>query len=407
VKIAKQITLMLCLILLLTTACAGVQQQAAAPASDSASGEPALRIGMITTLSGPGAALGVDVQDGFALAIDHLGGALGGLPVDLTVSDDQLNADVAKQAVEKALKQDKVDFLTGIIFSNVLLAVSDTVFEAETFYISPNAGPSALAGAGCNPFFFNVAWQNDNMHEAMGKYVMDQGYNNVYILAPNYPAGVDALTGFKRFYTGGLADEIYTQVNQLDFAAEIAQIRAAAPDAVYTFQPGGSGINFIKQYAEAGLLEEIPLFVPGFSADADVIKAVGEPMVGIYNTSHWALELENAANQKFVADFQQKYERVPTLYASQGYDAALLIDAAVKAVNGDLSDKAAVRKALETATFDSVRGDFQFNTNHFPIQDYYLRQVIKNDQGEIINQLVGEVFIDHADAYVEQCQMTE
>jgi len=407
VKIAKQITLMLCLILLLTTACAGVQQQAAAPASDSASGEPALRIGMITTLSGPGAALGVDVQDGFALAIDHLGGALGGLPVDLTVSDDQLNADVAKQAVEKALKQDKVDFLTGIIFSNVLLAVSDTVFEAETFYISPNAGPSALAGAGCNPFFFNVAWQNDNMHEAMGKYVMDQGYNNVYILAPNYPAGVDALTGFKRFYTGGLADEIYTQVNQLDFAAEIAQIRAAAPDAVYTFQPGGSGINFIKQYAEAGLLEEIPLFVPGFSADADVIKAVGEPMVGIYNTSHWALELENAANQKFVADFQQKYERVPTLYASQGYDAALLIDAAVKAVNGDLSDKAAVRKALETATFDSVRGDFQFNTNHFPIQDYYLRQVIKNDQGEIINQRVGEVFIDHADAYVEQCQMTE
>lgn len=406
-KIAKQITLMLCLILLLTTACAGVQQQAAAPASDSASGEPALRIGMITTLSGPGAALGVDVQDGFALAVDHLGGTLGGLPVDLTVSDDQLNADVAKQAVEKALKQDKVDFLTGIIFSNVLLAVSDTVFEAETFYISPNAGPSALAGAGCNPFFFNVAWQNDNMHEAMGKYVMDQGYNNVYILAPNYPAGVDALTGFKRFYTGGLADEIYTQVNQLDFAAEIAQIRAAAPDAVYTFQPGGSGINFIKQYAEAGLLEEIPLFVPGFSADADVIKAVGEPMVGIYNTSHWALELENAANQKFVADFQQKYERVPTLYASQGYDAALLIDAAVKAVNGDLSDKAAVRKALETATFDSVRGDFQFNTNHFPIQDYYLRQVIKNDQGEIINQLVGEVFIDHADAYVEQCQMTE
>lgn len=406
-KTAKQITLMLCLMLLLTTACAGVQQQAAAPASDSASGEPALKIGMITTLSGPGAALGVDVQDGFALAIEHLGGTLGGLPVDLTVSDDQLNADVAKQAVEKALKQDKVDFLTGIIFSNVLLAVSDTVFEAETFYISPNAGPSALAGAGCNPFFFNVAWQNDNMHEAMGKYVMDQGYNNVYILAPNYPAGVDALTGFKRYYTGGLADEIYTQVNQLDFAAEIAQIRAAAPDAVYTFQPGGSGINFIKQYAEAGLLEEIPLFVPGFSADADVIKAVGEPMVGIYNTSHWALELENAANQKFVADFQQKYERVPTLYASQGYDAALLIDAAVKAVNGDLSDKAAVRKALETATFDSVRGDFQFNTNHFPIQDYYLRQVIKNDQGEIINQLVGEVFIDHADAYVEQCQMME
>lgn len=406
-KTAKQITLMLCLMLLLTTACAGVQQQAAAPASDSASGEPALKIGMITTLSGPGAALGVDVQDGFALAIEHLGGALGGLPVDLTVSDDQLNADVAKQAVEKALKQDKVDFLTGIIFSNVLLAVSDTVFEAETFYISPNAGPSALAGEGCNPFFFNVAWQNDNMHEAMGKYVMDQGYTNVYILAPNYPAGVDALTGFKRYYTGGLADEIYTQVNQLDFAAEIAQIRAAAPDAVYTFQPGGSGINFIKQYAEAGLLEEIPLFVPGFSADADVIKAVGEPMVGIYNTSHWALELENAANQKFVADFQQKYERVPTLYASQGYDAALLIDAAVKAVNGDLSDKAAVRKALETATFDSVRGDFQFNTNHFPIQDYYLRQVIKNDQGEIINQLVGEVFIDHADAYVEQCQMME
>jgi branched-chain amino acid transport system substrate-binding protein len=364
-----------------------------------------VKIGLITTLSGPGSALGIDVRDGFLLAVEHMENQFGDRPVEVIVYDDALNPDTAAQEVEQALRSDEVDFMTGIIFSNIMLAVGETIFENETFYISANAGPSQYAGEGCNPYFFNVAWQNDNLHEAMGQYVADSGYNNVFIFAPNYPAGVDALNGFKRFYTGELADEIYTEVNQLDFAAEIALIRAAAPDAVYTFQPGGSGINFIKQYAESGLLEEIPLFVPGFSADQDVINAVGADMVGLFNTSHWALELDNPTNARFVEDFQAEYERLPTLYASQGYDAAQLIASAVMAVEGDLSDKAAVQAALEEADFDSVRGDFEFNNNHYPIQDYYLRQIVETEDGQIVNQLVDTIFTDHEDAYAVDCMM--
>jgi branched-chain amino acid transport system substrate-binding protein len=367
--------------------------------------DKAIKIAFISTLSGPGGALGVDALDGFNLALKDLDKKFGDVAVEVISSDDQQNPDIAKQAVEKALQKDKVDFVTGIIFSNILLAVGNTIFDTQTYYISLNAGPSQYAGEMCNPFFFNVAWQNDNLHETMGKYVNDKGFKNVYILAPNYPAGKDALTGFKRFYTGNLADEVYTKLNQLDFAAELAQIRASNPDAVYTFQPGGSGINFIKQYADAGLLKDIPLFVPGFSADQDVIKAVGEPMVGLFNSSHWTLELDNAENKKFVEDFQKEYKRIPSLYASQGYDAAMLLNGAVKDVKGDVSDKNAVRKALEAATFKSVRGDFKFNTNHYPIQNYYLRQVIKNDQGQVLNKQVATIFENHKDAYADKCQM--
>jgi branched-chain amino acid transport system substrate-binding protein len=368
--------------------------------------EEPVKIGLVSTLSGPGSALGIDVRDGFLLAIEHLvaDGLFSEDAFEVIVADDQQNPDVANQAVQQMLQSDQVDFMTGIIFSNILLAVADNVLDNETFYISANAGPSNLAGEDCNAFFFNAAWQNDNLHEAMGQYVMDQGYSNVYILAPDYPAGRDALTGFKRFYTGSLAEELYTQLGQLDFAVEMELIRAAAPDAVFTFQPGGMGVNFINQYADAGLLNEIPLFLPGFSADQDVINAVGQNAVGLFNSSHWTLDLDNEANARFVEGFQEAYGRVPTLYAAQGYDTALLIASAVNAAE-DLSDKAAVQAALEAADFDSVRGDFEFANNHFPIQDYYLRQVVETEDGEIINVTEGVIFEDHVDAYAESCLM--
>ena len=364
-----------------------------------------VKIGFLSTLSGPASALGVDVRDGFLLAIEHAetDGTIAPGALDLIITDDQRSPDVANQATQELLQSDQVDFMTGIIFSNILLAVSDTIFDSETFYVSPNAGPSALAGEGCNPFFFNAAWQNDNLHEAMGQYVQEQGYENVYILAPDYPAGHDALTGFKRFYSGGLAEELYTQLGQLDFAVEMELIRASGADAVFTFQPGGMGINFIKQYAESGLLDEIPLYLPGFGADQDIINAVGEATVGLFNSSHWTLDLDNEANARFVADFKATYERIPTLYASQGYDTAMLIISVIASVD-DLSDKDAVRSALEAADFDSVRGDFAFNSNHFPIQDYYLRQVVQGDDGPV-NTTIGTIFTDHADAYSDACSM--
>ncbi len=364
-----------------------------------------VKVGMLSTLSGPGAGLGVDINDGFNLALKHLNGKLGGLPAEIIVADDQQNPDVAKQATEKLIKKDKVDFMTGIVFSNIMLAVGPSVFESKTFFISANAGPSQLAGEQCNPYFFNVAWQNDNLHEAVGDYVFKRGFKNVALLAPNYPGGTDAMAGFKRYYKGKVAEEIFIKLGQLDFAAELAKLRLTKPDALYIFLPGGMGINFIKQFAAAGLSRDVKLFAPGFSADEDIIKAVGAPMIGLYNSSQWGHDFDNPQNKKFVADFQKAYGRLPSLYASQGYDAALLIDAAVRDSKGKLEDKNAVRKALEAAKFKSVRGAFKFNHNHYPTQDYYLRVIVKDAQGRVTNKTEGKIFSNHSDAYAPQCAM--
>jgi len=384
---------------LVATAAAVTALSAAAQTS-----EP-VKIGLLSTLSGPGAGLGVDIRDGFQLAVKLGGGKLGGRAAEVVIADDQASPDVGRQTADRLIKRDKVDFLTGIVFSNVMLAVGAPTFQSKTFYVSANAGPSQYAGEQCNPYFFSASWQNDNLHEAVGKTVVDKGFKNVALIAPNYPAGKDALTGFKRFYKGAIASESYTQLNQLDYGAEISQLRATKPDAVYIFLPGGMGINFIKQFVGAGLSKDMTLFGPGFSADEDVIKAVGEPMLGMFNSSQWAHDLDNAANKTFVAAFEKEYGRMPSLYASQGYDAARLIDAAVRDSKGKLSDKAAVRKALEAAKFDSVRGAFKFNTNHFPIQDYYLRVVTKNAQGKVTNRTLGTVFKNQSDAYVGSCKM--
>ncbi len=364
-----------------------------------------VRVGLLSTLSGPGAGLGVDIRDGFQLAVQLTGGKLGGRNAEVIVADDQANPDTGRQTADRLIKRDKVDFMTGVVFSNVMLAVGAPTFQAKTFYISANAGPSQYAGEQCNPYFFSASYQNDNMHEAVGKTVTDKGFKRVALIAPNYPAGKDALTGFKRFYKGEVASETYTTLNQLDYGTELSKLRASKPDAVYIFLPGGMGINFIKQFVGAGLSKDITLFGPGFSGDEDVIKAVGEPMLGMFNTSQWGHDMDNAANRKFVAEFEKAYGRLPTLYAAQGYDAARLIDAAVRDTKGKLDDKAAVRKALEAAKFDSVRGAFKFNTNHFPIQDYYLRVITKDAKGRVTNRTLGTVFKSHADAYVGNCKM--
>ncbi|AWJ90633.1 ABC transporter substrate-binding protein [Azospirillum baldaniorum] len=364
-----------------------------------------LKIGMITTLSGPGAGLGIDIRDGFALAVEHAGGKLGGQDTQVIEADDQQKPDVAVGLANRMVERDRVQVVTGVVWSNLALAMLPTLAGGQTFFISPNAGPSQLAGAQCNPYFFNAAYQNDQIHEAVGKHVQDEGFKKVYLMAPNYPAGKDGLAGFKRYYKGEVAGEVYTQVGQLDYAAELAQLKAAAPDAVYVFYPGGMGINFIKQYEQAGLKGAVPLFGPGFSFDQDILAAVGESALGVKNSAQWSPDLDNAANKTFVADFKAKYGRIPSMYAAQGYDTALLIDTAVKAVGGNLKDKDKLRAALASAKLQSLRGEVAFNTNHYPIHDIYLREVVKGADGAVTNKTVATVFTNHADAYVKDCPM--
>ncbi len=370
-----------------------------------ASAADKVKVGFVSTLSGPSAALGVDIRDGFQLAVKMNGGKLGGLPAEVLVGDDQFKPDVGRQLAEKNVKLDKVHFLTGYVFSNIMLASIPVAFENKTIYVSPNAAPSPLAGKQCNPLFFAASWPNDAYHEAAGQHATNKGYKSVYLIAPNYQAGKDSLAGFKRFFKGNIAAEVYTKLGQLDYSVELAQVRASKADAVYIFLPGGMGINFIKQFVAGGLSKDMQLITPGFSSDQDIIRPVGEALLGTFDTAHWSLDLDNPANKKFVAAFEKEYGRLPSLFASQGYDTALLIDAAVRDVKGKVEDVEAVRKALRAAKFQSVRGPFKFNRNQYPIQNYYLRVVAKDNQGRIVNKTMGTIFKDHGDAYVQECAM--
>jgi branched-chain amino acid transport system substrate-binding protein len=355
-----------------------------------------VKIGMITTLSGGGSHLGIDVRDGFELALKQSGRT----DVVLIVKDDARKPDLAKQLSDEMIQKDKVDILTGIIWSNLAMAVVPPAVAQGVFYLSPNAGPSALAGAGCDKNYFNVAWQNNDLHAAMGGYMKTAGLAKPFILAPNYPAGTDALTGFKSQFGDTVAGEIYTKLEQEDFAAEIAQIRASGADSVFFFLPGGMGIAFMKQYAAAGV--GLPVYGPAFSFDEIILGAVGDAALGVKNTSQWAHDLDNAANKAFVDSFRAAYGRTPTLYASQGFDTANLIFSAMD--KADVKDSDAFRAALEAADFASVRGAFRFGNNHHPIQNIYVREVVAGD-GKPTNKLVGVAEENHQDAYAAECKM--
>jgi branched-chain amino acid transport system substrate-binding protein len=355
-----------------------------------------VKVGMITTLSGGGAGLGIDVRDGFMLAVNQSGRD----DITVVIEDDQRKPDIAVQLADKMVQSEKVDVLTGIIWSNLAMAVVPSVTAQGKFYLSPNAGPSELAGKGCHPNYFNVAWQNDNLHEAAGAYANGAEYKNSFILAPNYPAGKDALTGYKRFFEGDLAGELYTQLGQTDYAAEIAQIRASDADSVFFFLPAGMGIAFLKQLADSGI--DLPVIGPAFSFDQGILQAVGAAALGVVNTSQWNKDIENDTNAAFVESFQAEYGRLPSLYASQGFDTANLLMSAMD--SADISDADAFRAALKAADFSSTRGDFSFGSNHHPVQTIYARKVVQ--EGDVFtNQIIGPALENHSDAYAAECSM--
>ena len=359
-----------------------------------AGGHKKIKVGMITTLSGGGSGLGIDVRDGFLLAVK------GDKHFEVIVKDDQRKPDIAVQIADKMIQSDKVDVLTGIIWSNLAMAVVPAAVKQGKFYLSPNAGPSKLAGKGCHKNYFNVAWQNDNLHEAAGGYGNAAGYKNSFILAPNYPAGKDALTGYKRFFKGKIEKELYTKLGQKDYAAEIAQIRSSKADSIFFFLPGGMGISFMKQLSQSGI--NLPVIGPAFSFDQGILKAVGDAALGVKNTSQWSKDLDNKANMKFVQDFQKEYGRLPSLYASQGYDTGKLLISALNVA--DVKDQDKFRSALKNANFESTRGSFKFDTNQHPIQDIYVREVIK--EGKILtNKIISTGLKNRSNAYVKDCPL--
>jgi branched-chain amino acid transport system substrate-binding protein len=366
--------------------------------------EEALKIGLITTLSGPGAVLGQQQRNGYQLGLKNLGGKLGGRAVELIVQDDELKPDVAVSKVRAFIDRDKVDFVVGPIFSNILNAIAKPATEGGAFLISSNAGPSSLAGASCNQNLFVTSYQNDQIHAVLGKYAEDKGFKKLLLIAPNYQAGRDAIEGFKRYYTGQIADELYVPLNQLDYSAELSTIASTKPDAIFTFLPGGFGINFVKQFRQAGLGDKLT-FLSAFTVDESTLPAQGEAALGILGGANWAPNLDNNLNKQFVADYEREFNAIPNTTGAQSYDAAFLIDAALKHTGGATQDKDALRNALKNSGFTSVRGDFKFNNNHFPIQNFYLVKAAKRADGKPETQIVEKVFSEYGDLYASQCAM--
>src|SRR3982750_4695042 len=353
--------------------------------------QQSLKIGFITTLSGPPAIIGKHMKDSVDLALDHLGHKMGGNAVEVIYGDDQFKPEVGVQLAEEMLKKNQVDFMAGIIWSNVMMAVMPVVTGAGKIMVGSNAGASPLAGSQCNELFFSTSWNNDQSPEAMGKFLQDKGINDVYVLAPNYQAGKDMVAGLKRYYKGRIVEETFTKLGQQDYQAEISQLRSKNPKAVFAFFPGGMGIQFLKQYDQAGLRDQIPLYTV-YTVDEISIPAVKDAAVGIYETRYWSPDLKNPANEKFVSDYKKKYGKLPVFYGAQSYDGIMLIDSAVRAVKGNLKDVNGMVKAMEKADFPSLRGKFTYNVNHHPIQNFYLLKSVKVPNGDIEMHIQKTIF---------------
>ncbi|GFE51386.1 ABC transporter substrate-binding protein [Roseobacter cerasinus] len=363
-----------------------------------------LKIGMVVTLSGPPAALGQQIVDGFQLALDHKDGQLGGQAVELIIEDDELKPDVALLKATSLVEREEVDFVVGTVFSNMLQAVFKPIVQSETFLISPNAGPSTFAGRNCNPFFFATSYQNNQNAEVSGMIATEEGFENVFVMAPNYQAGRDNVEGFRQTFKGSVTDEVFTPLGHQDFSAELARVSTSGSDAIFTFMPGGMGVRLVNQFEGAGLSDSMK-FMSVFTTDETTLPGQKDAAVGFLAAGSWAPDLPNDDNLAFVAAFEEKYGYIPGSYAMQAYDTANLIDSAVAEVGGDLSDKDAVRAALRKADFTSLRGDFSFNNNHYPVQDFHALQVVKREDGKFHTSFVRTVAEDYADSFHADCKM--
>jgi len=382
-----------------------------AAAAFALAGGPALakdpvKIGLITTLSGPAGYLGADIRDGFMLAVEAKGGPFEGNKPEVMIEDDGMKPGQAKSIADRFLKTGNVKLVTGIVFGHVAAAVVPDVLDAGTIYVSPNSAATVFAGKGCNPNYFVVSFQNDGQGESVGALAKSLGYKKAFLLAPNYPSGKDMLQAFKRQFDGEIVEEKYTRLDQTDFAVEIAAIRAANPDVVHGFQPGGLGITFLRQYHQAGLLGKIPLVMHAASLDQAMVRVLGDAAVGIQVASQWNDDFDNPASKAFVAAWKEKYGNRPvTSYAAQGYDAGLLIGSALKATGFSLDNMDSVRAAMRTADFASVRGNFKFAANQHPVQDWYALKAEKTPSGEFILKTGNKVLSEHGDIYAKDCKM--
>jgi branched-chain amino acid transport system substrate-binding protein len=367
--------------------------------------QKSVKIGFVSTFSGPTAVIGNDMRNAFELALDHIGRKMGGLPVEVIYENDEIRPDVGRQKTEKLIQSDRVNFVVGYIWSNVLLASLKPVVDSQTFLISANAGPHQIAGNLCSPFFFSTSWQNDQTPQAMGTYMNQKGVKSLYLIGPNYAAGKDMLGGVQSTYKGKIVGEDLTRwPDQLDFSTELTKVRNANPEAVFVFYPGAAGVQFLNQYAQSGLRGKIPLYT-AFTIDSLSLPLQKDLALGVPGAQQWVNDLPNEANKKFVADFRARHKAYPSFYGAQSYDAVNLINSAVTAVKGNLADKDGMRSAMRKADYASVRGPYKYGNNHFPIQNFYLQDVVKDADGNLTLKTVATIVENSQDRFAKECPM--
>ena len=367
--------------------------------------QQSVKIGFVSTFSGPTAVIGNDMRNSFEVALEHLGRKMGGKPVEVIYEDDQQKPEVGVQKSQKLIESDKVDFVVGFIWSNVLLASLKPIVDSQTFLISANAGPSQIAGEQCSPYYFSTSWQNDQTPQAMGEYMNQKGVKTAFLMGPNYAAGKDMLTGVRSTFKGQIIGEELTRwPDQLDFSTELSKVRAAKPEAVFVFYPGAAGVQFLTQYVQSGLKGQIPLYT-AFTIDETTLPLQKDLALGVPGTQQWVNDLPNDANKKFVADYKAKHGKGPSFYGAQSYDAANLVNSAVLAVNGDLSKKDAMRDAMRKANYASVRGPYKYGNNQFPIQNFYLQEAVKDASGNLVLKTMATIVKDSQDRFHEKCPM--
>jgi branched-chain amino acid transport system substrate-binding protein len=367
--------------------------------------QKSVKIGFVSTFSGPTAVIGNDMRNSFELALDHIGRKMGGLPVEVIYENDEIRPDVGRQKTEKLIQSDRVNFVVGYIWSNVLLASLKPVVDSQTFLISANAGPHQVAGNLCSPFFFSTSWQNDQTPQAMGTYMNQKGVKTLYLIGPNYAAGKDMLGGVQSTFKGKIVGEDLTRwPDQLDFSTELTKVRNANPDAVFVFYPGAAGVQFLNQYAQSGLRGKIPLYT-AFTIDSLSLPLQKDLALGVPGAQQWVNDLPNDANKKFVADFRARYKAYPSFYGAQSYDAVNLINSAVTAVKGNLADKDGMRNAMRKADYASVRGPYRYGNNHLPIQNFYLQDVVKDADGNLTLKTVSTIVENSQDRFAKECPM--
>jgi branched-chain amino acid transport system substrate-binding protein len=384
----------------------GVAALAAFAVTPARSQQKTIKIGFISTFSGPPAAIGNDMRNSFELGLDHHARKIGGLPVEVIYEDDQTKPEVGVQKTQKLIESDKVDFVVGYIWSNVLLASLKPLTDTKTMTVVTNAGASQLAGELCSPYVFSTSWNNDQTPQAVGLYMNQKGVKSVFLIGPNYAAGKDMLAGVKSTFKGEVVGEEYTVwPSQLDFSAELSKARNSNAEAIFVFYPGAAGVQFLNQYTQAGIKQQKPLYT-AFTIDELSLPLQKDNALGVPGAQQWVNDLPNEQNKKFVEDYRKKFPGLrPSFYGAQSYDAAQLINSAVAAVGGDTSKKDGMKAEMEKVNFKSVRGSYKYGNNHIPIQNFYLQDVVKDADGQLSLKTVATIVKDDQDRFHDKCPM--